>query len=192
MLYHKVLLSDLSLVGVPTTLPATVAGLQDADLADLSWCSDEDLKPYCFLRVVINEFGYDEYTEFCDKTSLVKLTVNPERAQVSANYEIKPLVKRMARQITKLAFNNLFTLQERAGILKAKKFIANLTPSEYSDISNLGYLYLDIILQKLEASGEFIDLHASETINAVSVVLVESGILTQERAEYILTGRVPL
>lgn len=191
MLYHKILLSDFSLVGNPTTLPGIVNGLANPDLADLSWSSVEDLKPYGFWPVIINKLEYDEYNERPDEHSIINLVVDTENMCVSANYEIKPREVTLPKRITKMAFAGLLTLQERAGLLGAKKVIAELTSAEYADIANIGYVYLDVVLQNFELPAEFIELNHPDTILAVSTVLVQSGILTTERAERVLSGLKP-
>lgn len=89
----------------------------------------------------------------------------------------------LPKRITKLAFRNRFTIQEKANIELAAIDDVNGTPEERMQSATLRALLKDI------DAANFVDLTREDTISGVTM-LETFGVLQPGRAEQILTAPV--
>lgn len=192
-LYQKVRLSDHEPIDAPAPLPASLQGLQDVSLADLSWLQDPELvaayEDHGLWPVVEVIPAHDSRTHQVGGWGDVVVDI-PAMA-VTATRLITARENADPFRVNKVDFLRLFTGEETRQWNKLKRQIASLTEADYDDPAKALLVQAEAAMDRFNALPEFVELDHPETMAFVGGLLTAAGVLTAPRAAEVLAGTPP-
>lgn len=170
-MHQQVQLADSLAVGEPGPLPPEIDGLDDHDLADLSWVDPSlSLGGFGFWPVAAVIPVYDPATEELGPLGVV--TIDPVTRSCSATYSVVPraiIVPTPPVRIRKYWLFERFTEDQERQFAKLEYRARNLTDTDLDDPAKEGLFQLQRFLRRL-GEVEFVELDAAQTLGAFEML----------------------